>query len=325
GFLRRRGCCRRGRGRGLGRRHGGRGRAGTLGVAMREMRRDGGHGDVDRVRAAVAGHVADVDLLLAGAGAFRFAGGRARQLLRRRARGQTARGRGRLLVAVRLLEPAVVGLLVPVVLADVFVAGRARLHTRRLRRAADGRRSGRGLRGDLGEADAGGCREGEPDDHSNEGTPAESAESFVHAPQSPAESETCAALTSRPTCSSPNTKGGRILRTSPFGPVRPIRIPASRSRSTVRAASSTVASWTPTSRPRPRTSTISGRSSSRRAASSCPPTFAARPIRRSSSTTSSTASAACAATGLPPNVLNTSPANGNRSTSSRRVTRAATG
>src|SRR5438034_4097381 len=168
--------CGRGGRRRLGRRGGRRRRRGarTLGVAVCDVRGDRGPRDVDRVRLPGAGDVADVDLLLTGA--FAFAADRARQLRRRRRRRDAARaGGGQLVVAVLLLELELV--VVRVVREVVLVTGRGR---RRSGGRAQGRLGARRRSGDLGEADAGGRREGERDDHSDEGAPAESAESFLH-------------------------------------------------------------------------------------------------------------------------------------------------
>src|SRR5512132_4398474 len=174
---------RRGGGRlGGGRRRRGRRRRGrrfgtrAFRVTVRDVRGDGRPRDGDRVRAAVAGHVADVDLLLADAFVTRRRRAGCYGARRLEARRGRDGDRGRLLLAVLLLEVLVVvrlgGLAGEVVLA---------VRRGRQRRARAGSRGGRGrLRGDLGEADAGGRREGEADDHSDDGAPAESAESSLH-------------------------------------------------------------------------------------------------------------------------------------------------
>src|SRR3954454_10065363 len=176
--LRRGGGSRRGR-RGRGR------RARAFRVAVCDMCWDGRRGDVDRVRLSGAGHVAEVDLLLTRS---LVTGGR-RGSLGRRGRSATrgggrrrdaVPGRGRPVVGVLLLRLALV--VIRFVGEIVLSAHRRRQRAGRRRggRRADGRGSARRLRGDLGETDTGSRREGEPDDHSDNGAAPESVESLLH-------------------------------------------------------------------------------------------------------------------------------------------------
>src|SRR3954470_23971085 len=175
--LRRGGGSRRGR-RGRGR------RARAFRVAVCDMSGDGRPGDVDRVRLSGAGHVADVDLLLTRffvTGGRRALGRRGRSATRGGGRRRGAvPGRGRPVVGVLLLRLALV--VIRFVGEIVLSAHRRRQRAGRRRgsRRADGRGSARRLRGDLGETDTGSRREGEPDDHSDNGAAPESVESLLH-------------------------------------------------------------------------------------------------------------------------------------------------